>query len=106
MRILLSKIIIFFLSMIRWALLIILILTLFGMLIPYLSDLNSYTYLQPAIHWEHSINQFVKNCIPTKIAGVDFSRVITLIVVLIVIDVAKTVSDKIRSAVKRHKAQD
>src|SRR5579885_2649124 len=92
-----SRILIFALALIRWALVVMLLLTIFGLVMPYMSNLNDYSYLQPIINFEITFNNSVEHYVPTKIAGFDLSRVITLVAILILIDLTKSFSEKIRS---------
>jgi class 3 adenylate cyclase len=73
-----------------------LLLTIFGLVMPYMSNLNDYSYLQPIINFEITFNNSVEHYVPTKIAGFDLSRVITLVAILILIDLTKSFSEKIR----------
>ncbi|MBX3709722.1 MAG: adenylate/guanylate cyclase domain-containing protein [Gammaproteobacteria bacterium] len=91
------------LTILRWALIIALLVTLFGMILPYLSNVGSYHYLQPIIAWESYINQLIKSYIPTKVAGWDLSRLITLIAILISIDLTKTFSEKLQFIKQKHR---
>src|SRR5262245_73599 len=91
-----SKIIILALTIVRWVLIIAVLLTIFGLVLPYLSNARSFQYLQPVIDWESYINQTVKAYIPTKIAGFELSRLITLVIAIILIDFTKTISEKVR----------
>jgi len=99
----LSKIITLGLTIIRWALIFILLLTIFGLILPYLSNVGSYGYLQHLIGWETKIDDLVKTYIPTRIAGYELSRVITIIATLVLIDLTKSISEKIRFVTQRRK---
>lgn len=97
------KIIVFAFALIRWALLLVLLLTLFGFAIPYIANIDSYSYLQPVIDWETTINQTVKDYIPYRIAGFDVSRVETIIAILILMDLSKSFSERLRFYMQRRR---
>ncbi|VVC75641.1 hypothetical protein AQUSIP_09310 [Aquicella siphonis] len=101
-----AKITIFALTLIRWVLLAALLVTLFGVVLPYISNVTSYHYLQPVIQWETTLNQTVRDNIPTRIAGYDLSRVITLIALLICMDLTRSFSEKLRFIGQKQRMMD
>ena len=97
------KIILLCLDLIRWVLVIMILITIFGMIQPYLSDANSYTYLRKVTHFENSMNIIVKDHIPTKIAGYDCSRVISLIILMILLGIRTSLENKAGSFILHKK---
>lgn len=97
------RIFIFALTLIRWAFFAVLLLTLFGLAVPYISNIASFHYLQNFVTWEYTINQNVKDTIPTTIAGHDLSRVITLVALLICMDFTKSISEKLRFLMQKQR---
>ncbi|KTD64063.1 adenylate/guanylate cyclase domain-containing protein [Legionella spiritensis] len=63
---------------------VLILLCLFGMIKPYIKNISSYTYLQPIVKVENTINIAVKKTIPTTIADKDASRIITIAVLLFI----------------------
>ncbi len=54
-----------------------------GAVAPYISNLSSYTYLTPLLDMDEAINEFIKYYLPTRIGGVDISRWIPIVGLLI-----------------------
>lgn len=91
------------LTILRWLLIIIVLLTIFGLILPYLADVSGFHYLHRSISSEHLLNATVRAYIPTKIAGFDLSRVITIIAALVLIDLTKSLSERIRYIAQKRK---
>lgn len=102
MRNFLSKIIVFALSICHFILVVVILLTILGFLAPYISQLDSYPYVQRIIRFEAGINQLVKSYIPTKIFGFNLSRIITIIVLIILVDIVQTLINKIKYRIQKH----
>lgn len=96
-----QKLIILCLLLIRWALIIALILTLVGLALPYISSINNYPYIIKVANYEILMNEFVKSYIPTRIAGYELSRVLTIVALLIGMDLCSSIIDKIKFASQR-----
>lgn len=94
----LFKIMSLILTIVKWLLILLLLLTLFGIIIPFISDINSFPYLRPGIHFEATINAFVKEFLPTRIAHYDVSRFITLVLIIIVINICGFFIEKLNAA--------
>lgn len=99
---LIQNFIILCLSILRWVLIIALIFTLVGVAIPYISSISNYPYLMKIAGYEILINEFVKSYIPTRIAGYDLSRAITIVAILITMDICRTTIDKIKFSTQRN----
>lgn len=98
-----SKIIVFVLNIIRIVFIIILLLTILGWIVPYISNIESYPYLHNVTNFETTINHTVKHYIPTKIVGYDFSRLITIIILFILMNLTQSISDQLKFAMRKRK---
>lgn len=96
-----TKIITLALTLVRWAMTIIILISLFGLLLPYLSNVGQYHWLQPVINADATINHYTKAFIPFKIAGFDVSRIITIVIALIIGDLTRSLSEKLRFMTQR-----
>jgi len=77
-----------------WCLILV---TVFGMALPYISNVNNYTYLKPIVSFEQNMNSKVKEAIPTRIANKDLSQGITVILLLILSAVTTRTRESITS---------
>jgi class 3 adenylate cyclase len=73
-----------FFRIVKGLLWILIIIVALGILLPYIRNVNSYSYLRPVIKIDKAINPLVSKVIPTNFAGHDFSSVISLIILLII----------------------
>lgn len=96
MRKIINKLIILALKLAWWALVIVILLTLFGIAMPYISNLSQFDYLQPVIDFEISFNQMIKDHIPTRIAGYDLSKPMTIVAAMIIIDFVNSYIEKLK----------
>jgi hypothetical protein len=84
------------LTIVRWLLIIVLLLTILGFIIPYLSGVDQYPYLLKIASYESIINQKIMNTIPTKMGRFELSRIITVIAILLLFDIIRTLNDKLK----------
>lgn len=106
MRNLFTKIIILAAWLVRTITTVIILICLFGIIMPYISNISHYHYLQPLINADFTINQFIKTYIPFKIAGYDLSRLITIIIALIISDFINSFAEKARFAAQKNRMLD
>jgi class 3 adenylate cyclase len=85
-----------FLTLIRYIMIFLVLLTLLGIVKPYVSNLKSYRYLEKVLSYEQTVNTSIKNTIPTTISGYDISRIMALIVLIILIDLTRNLTDRLR----------
>jgi hypothetical protein len=98
-----ARIMMAILKIIHWLLVIFILLTVLGMVAPYLDNIHSFSFLQRAIAFESAINQTITYYIPTKLAGYDLSRVLTLIVLLLLFEQITTMFENIKFSVQKRK---
>ncbi|MGQ3888156.1 hypothetical protein ACQUW5_03865 [Legionella sp. CNM-1927-20] len=78
-----NRLIFSLLTLVKLVIWVFIFITLFGIIKPYLTNVNKYTYLTPIINTERTVNNNVKEYIPTTIARYDMSRPITIIFLII-----------------------
>jgi hypothetical protein len=100
------KIMFCFFQIIKYLLLISVIIVLFGLISPYIKNLKSYPYLYKINASEKIINQQIKSYIPTDIAGKDLSRVISIIFLFILANIASTIAQRIKNKEENITMQD
>lgn len=91
----------FLIKILRIFLWLLVLTVAFGMVVPYIKNVNSYSYLQPVIKIDKTINENVKQYVPTTIAGQDWSRPITIVFLIIGIAILGTIGGSIRSHADR-----
>ncbi len=100
---LLTKFIILILGLVRFVLLLFVLLTILAMVTPYINNIREYPHITLLLAYESHINQTIKYYIPTKIAGFDISRVVTLIALIIIMNVLRAIGDKLRFVNQKRK---
>lgn len=91
----------FFFGTIRYIMICLILLSFFGIAVPYIQNLRSYSYLQPIVSFEKAINSTIKNVIPTQIAHFDASRIITIIAIIILMEILASLSNRISYRIHR-----
>lgn len=71
------------------------LVTLFGFVKPYISNVASYSYLTYPIRFDQQLNTAIKYIIPTQIAGKEVSRVIVFILLLVLSKIGKDLDKKL-----------
>ncbi len=89
---------IFLLKLARLCIWVLMIIVALGILQPYVKNYNSYTYLQPISKVDKSINNTVKEYIPTTIGNHDWSRILTLVGFLILLAIVSTADNHFKDA--------
>lgn len=99
----LAKISFYALEAVRLGLLLLVLLIIFGFLIPYTSHLNEYSYLHPLIKLDNIINNGIKYYFPTHFSGHDFSRLITIFMIVWISSIVQMLSDKLHTSIQLNK---
>src|SRR4029079_1817635 len=86
----------FILALLRFAMFILVLITILGFIKPYISNISSYYYVEKVVDFENDMNTKIKDTIPTSVKGYDLSRIITIIALLILIDITRSFSEKLQ----------
>lgn len=82
------------LSVVRILIALAIFIIILGMFAPYIKDVHKYKYVHQALVVESQVNTAVKSSIPTEIVGKDFSRLIEVILLLVLLEFTRTAYDK------------
>ena len=74
------------LTLIRFLITIAILIIIIAMFSPYIKDVHKYKYIHEALVAENTVNKVVKQHVPTEIAGKDFSRLIQIIILLVLME--------------------
>jgi len=85
----------FIFQMLKIVSVVLIIILLLPLVLPYIKGAYSFHYIQTAVKIEHSMNLFIKNTVPTKIAGFDITRWIGAISLLILAYIFASLKNKI-----------
>lgn len=85
----------------RGIIVILILLTVLGLAIPYIGNITNYSYLQPALTLEKTINTTVKNTIPTRVNKHDASRLITIAALFILMEILNAIHNKVNLRVHK-----
>src|SRR5262249_46124325 len=80
----------------KWALIVLLCITLLGLAAPYITNINSFPFMNTITGFEGQINHIVRENIPTKVLNHDWSRIVTIVAIIIVANIIASFSDKLR----------
>jgi class 3 adenylate cyclase len=87
-----TQISLFILRIIRIVIIIAILISIFGLIVPYIQEINSYSYFKPLIHLDSYLNETTKSYVPTRIAHHDFSHIITIVSLIILMSIINRIS--------------
>lgn len=92
-----GKIIKLILRMLSLLCIILIITLLLPLALPYIKNATSYQYIKTALKIQHQINIFIKNTVPTKIAGFDATRWIGIFALIVLFSIFGNLRNKVES---------
>lgn len=94
------------LTLMRFIITLCIFIVILAMFSPYIKDVHKYKYVNQALIYENTANATLKNTIPTEIVGKDFSRIIEIILLLVLLELTRSSYDRVNVHIQTDELDD